>query len=69
VRARRLVTGLMAIGMLIVAGGGGETGASPIWHKGTGKHGGTRIERPVGVPVGGYPQTWVVADNGLTVAD
>jgi hypothetical protein len=79
VRARRWITGLMAVGMLIVAGGGGETGASPIWHKGDpgggsgggpGRHGGdNRIERPIGVPVGGYPLTWVVPDNGLTVTD
>jgi hypothetical protein len=69
VRARRVVTGLLAIGMFVAMSGGGETGASPIWKKGTGRHGGSRIEHPMGVPIGGYPQTFSVHDNGLSVTD
>ena len=72
-RARRFVAGLLAVGFVIVVAGGGETGAAPIWKKGPGGHGGhgggSRIERPIGTPIGGYPQTYVVANNGLTVAD
>jgi hypothetical protein len=69
VRARLLGAGLLVIGMIVTMSGGGETGASPIWKKGTDRHGGARIERPIGVPIGGYPQTYKVPDNGLSVTD